>query len=394
MTPGKKTKGTRRKDDVLAAAAELFANRGFAAVGIDDIGERIGITGPAVYNHFASKEDILAAVILDASERMAQVAETAATQRSGNPREDLRNMLTLTTNAALDLGDASLVHLREARWLRAPDAQHVQDTNRRLLEITRRLVTTVVPDISVSSFGLRSAFAMGVNATVARDRAPTRDPLLAKTLADATMAVFETPAMDTNVQDRASQPGNARAPWVHLTRREELLDIATRLFAERGYHAVSMDDIGAAAGISAAAIYRHFSNKAEIADEAFIRLGTRIVVGMELALRQAATPGEALEGIVRAFVLEALEAGDLLSVLTQTLEELEAENADRDHGSRQQMLDMLTHVLKHARPGLRRAKAKLLARSAIAGITVAAQIFRDKRTGPELAAIALAVLHS
>src|SRR5262249_42746727 len=47
---------------ILEAAAKLFQERGFGAVGVDEIGERAGVTGPAIYRHFRGKEDILASL--------------------------------------------------------------------------------------------------------------------------------------------------------------------------------------------------------------------------------------------------------------------------------------------------------------------------------------------
>jgi AcrR family transcriptional regulator len=47
-------------------------------------------------------------------------------------------------------------------------------------------------------------------------------------------------------------------------RRELILAAAVRLFAERGYHAASMDGIAAAAGISKAVVYDHFASKREL----------------------------------------------------------------------------------------------------------------------------------
>ena len=44
-------------------------------------------------------------------------------------------------------------------------------------------------------------------------------------------------------------------------RRRDLLVEATRLFAIRGYAGVSLEDLGAACGISGPAVYRHFSGK-------------------------------------------------------------------------------------------------------------------------------------
>jgi AcrR family transcriptional regulator len=47
-------------------------------------------------------------------------------------------------------------------------------------------------------------------------------------------------------------------------RREKILRAAAELFAGRGYHAVSLADIGAAAGIVGSGVYRHFASKAAI----------------------------------------------------------------------------------------------------------------------------------
>ena len=49
-----------RDKKILEAAQRLFNERGFNAVGIDEVGESAGITGPAVYRHFSGKDEILA----------------------------------------------------------------------------------------------------------------------------------------------------------------------------------------------------------------------------------------------------------------------------------------------------------------------------------------------
>ncbi|PHV64983.1 TetR/AcrR family transcriptional regulator [Williamsia muralis] len=63
-----------RRDEILDAAAELFQRRGFATVGVDEIGEAVGITGPSVYKHFSSKQAILIAI----SQRSANRLEASA----------------------------------------------------------------------------------------------------------------------------------------------------------------------------------------------------------------------------------------------------------------------------------------------------------------------------
>jgi AcrR family transcriptional regulator len=66
-----------RRELLLAAAADLFAARGYHAVGIDDIGEAAGITGPGVYRHFPSKQALLQSLCDLAAGRMLDAARSA-----------------------------------------------------------------------------------------------------------------------------------------------------------------------------------------------------------------------------------------------------------------------------------------------------------------------------
>ena len=61
---------TTRREQLLDTAAELFAERGFHGVSVNDIGEACGISGPALYKHFNSKDDLLAQSLTSTSERL------------------------------------------------------------------------------------------------------------------------------------------------------------------------------------------------------------------------------------------------------------------------------------------------------------------------------------
>lgn len=75
-----------RREQLLEAAADLFAGRGYHAVGIDDIGAAAGITGPGVYRHFASKQALLEQLcdsamtrILDGAQELSGAGGSLAT---------------------------------------------------------------------------------------------------------------------------------------------------------------------------------------------------------------------------------------------------------------------------------------------------------------------------
>ena len=81
-------------------------------------------------------------------------------------------------------------------------------------------------------------------------------------------------------------------------RRELLLQSAADLFSAKGYHAVGIDDIGAAAGISGPGVYRHFPSKQAILEALCDRATTSMLEGARGIPAAHAEPAEALEALV------------------------------------------------------------------------------------------------
>ena len=70
-----------RREQILATAADLFAARGFHGVSVDDLGAACGISGPALYRHFASKDAVLAEMLVSISERLLEVGRERVGRR-------------------------------------------------------------------------------------------------------------------------------------------------------------------------------------------------------------------------------------------------------------------------------------------------------------------------
>ena len=90
-------------------------------------------------------------------------------------------------------------------------------------------------------------------------------------------------------------------------RRDQILAVATQLFHEKGYHATGMDDIGAAAGITGPAIYRHFKSKDDILETLLVERSDAVVAQADEIVSAATTPADALEGLVRLYVETLLD---------------------------------------------------------------------------------------
>ena len=74
---------TDRRSQILATAAELFASRGFHGVSVADLGAACGISGPALYKHFSSKQAMLAEMLVSISEELLRVGQQRASDAAG-----------------------------------------------------------------------------------------------------------------------------------------------------------------------------------------------------------------------------------------------------------------------------------------------------------------------
>jgi AcrR family transcriptional regulator len=105
---------TATRGALVAAAPQLFAERGFAAAGREEIVERAGVTRGAMYHHFASKEDLFRAVYEEIEDELCRSVAVAALAGGDDPMAQLR----LGAFAFLDA--ASTPEVRRVVLLDAP----------------------------------------------------------------------------------------------------------------------------------------------------------------------------------------------------------------------------------------------------------------------------------
>lgn len=112
--------GRRRRQQILDVAADLFAERGFHGVTVDDLGTAVGVSGPALYHHFASKEDLLGEMLVSISEYLLDGGRTRVAAAEG-PADALDALLRGHIEFALDRTSLITVHVREL--VHAPELQ-------------------------------------------------------------------------------------------------------------------------------------------------------------------------------------------------------------------------------------------------------------------------------
>jgi AcrR family transcriptional regulator len=86
------------------------------------------------------------------------------------------------------------------------------------------------------------------------------------------------------------------------SRSEQIADVATRLFSERGYHGTSMRDIAEASGVRAASLYAHIARKEDLLHRIVADAADRFTAGVEEAVGGSDDPVEQLRLAMRAHV--------------------------------------------------------------------------------------------
>jgi len=119
---------------------------------------------------------------------------------------------------------------------------------------------------------------------------------------------------------RAARPRSSRAPrGPRGARRAEILAAAAALFARHGFHGVTIDDIGAAAGMSGPGIYRHFPGKEAVLAEMLVGISERLLAEGSRRVLAAADGAAALDALIDWHVSFALGQPDLITVQEREL---------------------------------------------------------------------------
>lgn len=136
-----------RREQILAAAAELFAQHGFHGVGIDDIGAAVGISGPALYRHFRSKDAMLGEMLTNISQVLFD-GGTARVAKAADPADALTELVHFHVDFALENPALITVQERNLGNLQDADRRTVRALQRRYVEVWVQAISDAVPDVT------------------------------------------------------------------------------------------------------------------------------------------------------------------------------------------------------------------------------------------------------
>jgi AcrR family transcriptional regulator len=144
-------------------------------------------------------------------------------------------------------------------------------------------------------------------------------------------------------------------------RREDILDAAAKLFAERGFHGVGVDDIGASVGISGPGIYRHFPSKDAMLAEMLVRISERLLAEGTARVAAAPDPGAALTALVGWHIDFALSHPALIVVQDRDLANVADSDRRRVRRLQRRYVELWVGVLHQIDPSRAEAEARAAA---------------------------------
>lgn len=155
--------------------------------------------------------------------------------------------------------------------------------------------------------------------------------------------------------------------------RDRLLVAAARLFSRRGFHAVSIYDLGGEIGMSGAAIYRHFSGKVAILEALCERVVMRTVERGHEVVRAGGSDRAVLRGLVEVQLEMVLDDRDVLVTYLREMSSLPHESLRAMRREQRLHLEEWFHVVAGLRPDLGELDVRALVHAAIGVLHSAAQ---------------------
>jgi AcrR family transcriptional regulator len=365
-----------RRQQIIGAAAEQFARSGFHDVSMAAVARAVGITASAVYRHFEDKQALLEAVIVVAVDSFDE-----ALAASAGSQQLLRDAAAI----AIEHRDVNTLWQRETRYLTDESQRRIRH---RLRQSHARLVAAlgeVEPGLSAADLDLLGWAVSAVHTSVAHHRIQLPHQRLPRILSaigrNLAAAINDTP--DGGEVELLEAAGSRAGILLPASRREALLAVAAPLIHERGFRAVSHEDLGNAAGITGPSVYKHFESKDEILETLVDRATSTLLVFLHRDIRMAASAQDALDRHLASYTQLVHEHTSLYALIETDALHLTGTARSKLKRLRQEYRTEWVTLLRASRPELTPKDAQVLVHAAL---TIINDLSRTKhlRRGPLL----------
>jgi len=347
--PARGTRPANRRQLIIAAAADLFSRKGYAAVGMGDVAEAVAIGPSALYRHFRGKRDLLAAVVGDALDTVDDAITLAENEQSS----DVAATLAVVVLRHRGVG---VLWQREARQLSAGDRAKFGAAVEQIAARFAALIRARRPGLAAVEADLLAWSGLAVATSVSLHSLVLPEPEFTTLLGGLITTVVDAP-----IQLPSSPP--AQGPKTRTlrtqSRREAILTEATKLFAARGFAGVSTEDIGGSVGISGPSVYNHFAAKSDILVAAMLRGDEWLRMDMHRAFAAASDPRDGLNRLLGSYCAFVLDNPHLIQVLVSEAEHLPEPERHRTRAAQYAYIAEWVSLLREVHPQWDAVRARI-----------------------------------
>lgn len=186
LTARQRDKADRRRA-LLDAAKRQMATYGYLGVRLDDIAGEAGISGPAVYRHFASKDAVLAALMVEISDKLRDGGRRVV-RENPDPLSALRGLVQWQADFSTGEPELILIYDRDRFHMAAPDQDRVRRAQGEYVRIWVDVIGRAVPSGRPDTDRVRAHAAIGLINSAPRaprdvSRGTVRDVIVSMALA-------------------------------------------------------------------------------------------------------------------------------------------------------------------------------------------------------------------
>ena len=226
---------------------------------MSDIAEATNVGASALYRHFPSKADLLVAAIRSGLAPLSQALSDGAAV-DADPPARLAVVLRRLAESTLEHRSLGVLWQREARNLSDDEQRELRGELRDLTGGLSSYLLEARPELDSERADVLAWCAMGALVSISFHSLELPRSRFVEVLLDLATTITSLPMPGTEMADDPPT-GDADEPE---SRRDALISAATELFADHGYAATGIDEIGDAAGIAGPSVYSHFASKQEI----------------------------------------------------------------------------------------------------------------------------------
>lgn len=361
---------------MLDVASRLFALHGYDGVSMRDLAESVGVTPPALYRHFADKEEILQSIIEQTTGRMVRIMEG----HRDSP-DALVSLVSAYTTEVLDRPEVAITYLRERHRL-VGNAESARRANENaLLDLLVEPYGVAYPELDRTAMVSRIIAALGALRGYGE-----HGVRLPRPAADGFVAASLLELLGTPMTGPVGLPF-AQTAWApELSQRERILRAALPVFRERGFAGVGMAEIGERAGVGPTNVGRYYCSKEEILVDIYDRVGARVEVGLDEAIASADDAEDALDRMLRSYCRIAFESADLVVVVSNNRGAIPAAERQRLRRRARRVTGLWAAIVAEVRSDLRPIEVEAVVTAVVPMVNMFPQQLEGDLPEPEIVA--------